>query len=205
MAPPPAPRVLLVGEDALARAGLRALAEAAGFVVAGEAEPAALDAEPAAADAALLDAGRSAAGLEALSRLAPRLPVLVVLWSEEQAREALAAGARGVLRREGLAERLAAGLRAVADGLVVVDPAVAEAVLRPGAPAGSPLVEPLTPREGEVLSLLVEGLSNRAIAARLGISEHTAKFHVGAVLGKLGAESRAEAVVLAARLGLVVL
>ncbi|HTN52694.1 MAG TPA: helix-turn-helix transcriptional regulator, partial [Anaeromyxobacter sp.] len=78
-------------------------------------------------------------------------------------------------------------------------------VLRPGPPPLSPLVEPLTPREAEVLSLLAEGLSNRAIAARLGISEHTAKFHVGAVLGKLGAESRSEAVSLAARLGLVVL
>jgi DNA-binding CsgD family transcriptional regulator len=93
----------------------------------------------------------------------------------------------------------------VAEGLLVVDPVLAEAVLRPGAPTVPPLVEPLTPREGEVLALLVEGLSNRAIAARLGISEHTAKFHVGAVLGKLGAESRAEAVTLAARLGLVVL
>jgi DNA-binding NarL/FixJ family response regulator len=199
------PRVLLVGEDALARAGLRALAEAAGFAVAGESEPSAAEAEEAAADAALLDLGPSAAGLEALPRLAPRLPVLVVLWSDEPAREALAAGARGVLRREGLADRLAAGLRAVVDGLLVVDPAVALAVLRPPSPLASPLVEPLTPREAEVLALLVEGLSNRAIGVRLGISEHTAKFHVGAVLGKLGAESRAEAVALAARLGLVVL
>jgi DNA-binding NarL/FixJ family response regulator len=197
--------VLVVGEDALARAGLRALAEAAGYVVVGEVEPAGLGAEPAAADAALLDLGPSAAGIDALPSLVSRLPVLVVLWSEESAREALAAGARGVLRREGLAERLAAGLRAVADGLLVVDPAVAEGVLRPAPPPVSPLIEPLTLRETEVLSLLVEGLSNRAIAARLGISEHTAKFHVGAVLGKLGAQSRSEAVALAARLGLVVL
>jgi DNA-binding NarL/FixJ family response regulator len=197
--------VLVVGGDALARAGLRALAEGAGFVVAGEVEHAGLGAEAAAADAALLDLGPSTAGIDALPYLVPRLPVLVVLWNEEQAREALAAGARGVLRREGLAERLAAGLRAVAEGLLVVDPAVAEAVLRPPPPAVSPLVEPLTPRETEVLSLLVEGLGNRAIAARLGISEHTAKFHVGAVLGKLGAQSRSEAVGLAARLGLVVL
>jgi two-component system, NarL family, nitrate/nitrite response regulator NarL len=198
-------RVLVVGEDALARAGLRAMAEAAGFAVAGELELGGLDAEPAIADAALLDLGPSAAGIDALPLLVPRLPVLVVLWSEEPAREALAAGARGVLRRERLAERLAAGLRAVAEGLLVVDPAVTEAVLRPLPPAVSPLVEPLTLRETEVLALLVEGLSNRAIAARLGISEHTAKFHVGAVLGKLGAQSRSEAVALAARLGLVAL
>ncbi|HXK11116.1 MAG TPA: response regulator transcription factor [Vicinamibacteria bacterium] len=198
-------RLLVVGEDALARAGLRALVEAAGNVVAAEAEPASQDADPASADAAVLDAGPSAAGLEALPRLVPHLPVLVVLWSEEHAREALGAGARGILRREGLPARLAAGLRAVAQGLLVVDPSLAEAVLRPGPPPLSPLAEPLTPRETEVLSLLVEGLSNRAIATRLGISEHTAKFHVGAVLGKLGAQSRSEAVSLAARLGLVVL
>jgi len=197
--------VLVVGEDALARAGLRALAEAAGHVVVGEVEPTGVVAEPAAAEAALLDLGPSAAGIDALRSLAPRLPVLAVLWSEEPAREALAAGARGVLRREGLAERLAAGLHAVSEGLLVVDPAIAEAVLRPLPPPVSPLVEPLTLRETEVLSLLVDGLSNRAIAARLGISEHTAKFHVGAVLGKLGAQNRSEAVALAARLGLVVL
>ena len=204
MASPSVLRVLVVGEDALARAGLRALAEASGFAVAGEVEPSGLDALPAAAEAAVLDAGPAGTGLEALASLVPRLPVLVVLWGEEQAREALAAGARGVLRREGL-ERFAAAIDAVADGLVVVDPAVAEAVLRRGPPTVPPIAEPLTPRESEVLSLLAEGLSNRGIAARLGISEHTAKFHVGAVLGKLGAETRGEAVALAARLGLVVL
>jgi DNA-binding NarL/FixJ family response regulator len=65
--------------------------------------------------------------------------------------------------------------------------------------------EGLTVRETEVLSLLAEGLSNKGIAARLGISEHTAKFHVNAILSKLGAESRAAAIVRAARLGLVAL
>jgi len=65
--------------------------------------------------------------------------------------------------------------------------------------------ERLITRWAEVLDLLAEGLANRAIAARLGISEHTAKFHVNAILGKLGVESRAEAIVRAARRGLVVL
>jgi DNA-binding CsgD family transcriptional regulator len=63
----------------------------------------------------------------------------------------------------------------------------------------------LTPREREVLALLAEGLSNKAIADRLAISEHTAKFHVNAVLAKLGVQRRTEAVVRAARLGLVTL
>jgi DNA-binding NarL/FixJ family response regulator len=56
-----------------------------------------------------------------------------------------------------------------------------------------------------VLALLADGLTNKAIAARLGMSEHTAKFHVNAILGKLGASSRAEAIVRAARMGLIVL
>lgn len=66
-----------------------------------------------------------------------------------------------------------------------------------------PLVEPLTPRELEVLYLLAEGLRNKEIALRLGVSERTATFHVGNVLGKLGADSRTEAVHFARRRGLV--
>ncbi|HEY6006255.1 MAG TPA: LuxR C-terminal-related transcriptional regulator, partial [Anaeromyxobacter sp.] len=81
--------------------------------------------------------------------------------------------------------------------------ALARDWLRP--PDDAAAVEGLTAREREVLALLAEGLANKAIAARLGISEHTAKFHVNAILGKLGAGSRAAAIVKAARLGLVVL
>ena len=66
-------------------------------------------------------------------------------------------------------------------------------------------LEPLTPREREVLELLAHGLSNRQIAERLGISEHTAKFHVAAISGKLGAASRTEAVSRGVRRGLITL
>jgi DNA-binding NarL/FixJ family response regulator len=72
-------------------------------------------------------------------------------------------------------------------------------------PAAATLVEPLTAREDQVLQLLAEGLTNRAIARRLGISEHTVKFHVNAILGKLAAQSRADAVMRATRLGLILL
>ncbi len=195
--------VLLVGDDALARGGLRALAAAAGLVVVAELEPAAAETAGVPAEVAVVELGPEADGLAAVRALARSGPVLAVLWSGSQAREALAAGAAGVLRRDGLAERLAPAVAAVASGLLVVDPVLSDAVLRP-APAGT-LVDPLTPREAEVLALVVEGLGNRAIAVRLGISEHTAKFHVNAILGKLGAQTRAEAVAVAARLGLVVL
>ena len=66
-----------------------------------------------------------------------------------------------------------------------------------------PLAEPLTPREIEVLELLVEGLSNKTIAGRLGISDQTVKFHVAAICGKLGAANRTDAVHRAIRRGLV--
>jgi DNA-binding NarL/FixJ family response regulator len=93
---------------------------------------------------------------------------------------------------------------AVHEGLLVVDEAFAELLGgRPGPVAR--LAEPLTSRELEVLALLSEGLSNKAIASRLEISESTAKFHVAAILGKLGVGSRSEAIVQAARLGLVIL
>ena len=71
---------------------------------------------------------------------------------------------------------------------------------RPEAPR---LVEPLTPREHEVLGLVADGLRNREIAARLGITEHTVKFHLSAVFGKLGAASRTEAVRRGFQLGLI--
>jgi DNA-binding NarL/FixJ family response regulator len=79
-------------------------------------------------------------------------------------------------------------------------------LLRPdSSPDLPPLPEPLTPREQEVLQLLAEGLPNKAIARQLEISDHTVKFHVNAIMGKLGAQSRTEAVVRATRLGLVLL
>ena len=134
----------------------------------------------------------------------PDVPVVAVLWDEEQGAAALAAGVRGVVLRDMLSDRLVAALEAVARGLVVIDPALADLLPRRRAVTAE-LVEPLTPRENEVLQLLAEGRSNKSIAARLGISEHTAKFHVNAILGKLGAATRTEALAQAARLGLVLL
>jgi DNA-binding NarL/FixJ family response regulator len=65
--------------------------------------------------------------------------------------------------------------------------------------------EALTPREIEVLAMMAEGLANKTIAYRLNISEHTVKFHVGSIFGKLGAQSRTEAVTLGIRQGLIML
>lgn len=134
------------------------------------------------------------------------LPIVALLPDEEHAAEAWHAGARGLLLRDTTAEQLLAALQAVNQGLVSLDPVLMSALAeawpdRSG--QDGPLLETLTPRELEVLQLLAEGLPNKAIALRLDISEHTVKFHVNAILGKLNAQSRTEAVVRATRLGLL--
>jgi two-component system nitrate/nitrite response regulator NarL len=204
MAVPPALRVLVVAEDALARAGLRAVAEAAGLIVVAETTPDQLDADLDDLDVAVCDVG-GADALDRIRSLATQAGVVAVLGSDEQAPEALAAGARGVLLRDRIAERLGPAVQAVAAGLLAVDEAVGESVLRPPPATSGTLVEPLTPREEQVLQLLADGLTNRRIGERLGISEHTAKFHVNSILGKLGAQTRGEAIAHAARLGLLLL
>jgi len=193
--------VLVVSADPLARGGLAALvAQRSELVLAGASSPRELSGAPARADAAAVLWDLGAGGAEGL-RAAPA-PVVALAQDERQAADALRAGARGALFRGAAAEVVAAALVAAARGLAVLDPGLAGDFVRP--PAAAPH-EPLTPREREVLALLAEGLPNKAIAARLAISEHTAKFHVNAILGKLGVESRAEAIVQAVRTGLVVL
>jgi DNA-binding NarL/FixJ family response regulator len=188
-------RVAVVSDDPLVRSALAdALAARDELDVVGD---------PAEADVCLLDPGAAGPGdwVEELGRLAS--PAIVLLAEDAQARAALSAGARGAVRRDARAARLAAAVAAVEQGLTVVDGELGEAFV-PRAPAVAP-VETLTAREGEVLELMALGLSNRHIAERLGISDHTAKFHVNSILAKLGAASRTEAVVLAARRGLVMI
>ncbi len=98
---------------------------------------------------------------------------------------------------------LVAAVRAAAAGLIVLDPTMAGATGVHTHARTSEQAETLTAREREVLLLVAEGLPNKAIARELGISEHTAKFHVGSLLGKLGAASRTEAVTLATRRGIL--
>lgn len=95
-----------------------------------------------------------------------------------------------------------AGDAVQAASVVVTAAGAAAAEWHPDEEAGDD-AEPLTPREREVLDRLADGFSNREIAARLDISEHTAKFHVASVLGKLGAANRADAVRRGIRRGLV--
>jgi two-component system, NarL family, response regulator YdfI len=136
----------------------------------------------------------------------------VVVWSEQPKADwlskAFRAGVRAVLLRDTTPEQLRAALEAVAAGLVVVHPSEVNAVLPAPAALSSPigeLPEALTPREREVLQMISAGLGNKEIAGRLTISEHTVKFHVASILGKLGASTRTEAVSIGIRRGLVLL
>lgn len=205
-------RVLIVADDPLARAGLAALlADREGCAIVGQIAAQgdlsgefAHDLDVYRPDALIWDLGWEADpnALPAFADL--DLPVIALLPELDLAGDVGAAGARGVLLRDASPERLMAALAAVVAGLVVIDPALAPALTpaRAGSRADPPSAD-LTPRELDVLRLLAEGLSNRAIALHLDISEHTVKFHLNAILDKLAAQSRTEAVVTAIRLGLI--
>jgi two-component system, NarL family, response regulator YdfI len=146
----------------------------------------------------LVDAGSRGEDVAAQVAVHAAGPPMLLL-TDEQGLPLVKAGARGVLPAGvGIAEIVAA-IEAVTAGLVVVHPDALEPATV-GTDRGG-----LTAREVEVLRMLAEGLANKEIAHRLGISEHTVKFHVSALFGKLQASSRTEAVTLGVRLGLILL
>ena len=159
--------------------------------------------EPEGVDVLVEDVPDEASVEVLLAALPASAPVLALVAEPEHARTLVRAGARGALAREASSEQVAAAFVAVASGLHVFDPDTFAAWSAPRSPAGEPLA--LTPRERSVLELVAAGRSNRAIATELGMSEHTAKFHVRSLLDKLGAETRADAVARAARRGLLTL
>jgi NarL family two-component system response regulator YdfI len=210
-------RVFLIASSPLARAALQNRLKAQSVKIVGSA--AAIDAlggdlSDTQADVLLLNGVGESAGamIESLadSDLAAEIPTVVLAEATSPAAsaQALQAGIRAVLPSEVSTDQLAAALQAAAAGLVVLHPSEIPATFPALAPASQPLAElpePLTRREREVLQMLAAGLANKEIAARLNISEHTAKFHVAAILGKLGAATRTEAVALGIRRGLVLL
>ncbi len=137
--------------------------------------------------------------------------VLIDGCNKEDSLEALYAGARGILPRSAERNEIVVAIKAVTNGLAVLPRELLPMLLNGGSetdqsPDSNDAVRArLTPRELEVLVAMADGASNKAIARRLGISFHTAKFHVAAILDKLNADSRTEAVTKAAQLGLVML
>ncbi|MBV9507711.1 MAG: response regulator transcription factor [Acidobacteriia bacterium] len=136
-------------------------------------------------------------------------PPLVLLSADSQpawTRDTLRAGVRAVLRRDASAAEVLAAVAAAANGLAVLDPADLETLL--SVSSATPISsEPpvLTARELEVLRMMAEGEANKEIAWKLKISEHTVKFHVASILNKLNAVSRAEAVAIGMRRGMILL
>lgn len=118
---------------------------------------------------------------------------------------ALHAGVNAILSREVTREELRVAILAAESGLILLHPTSANmlAAFSPAQNDSQEFMETLTSREQEVLRLVSEGLGNREIGARLNISEHTVKFHISSILGKLGAASRAEAVSQGIRRGLI--
>ncbi|MBC6935457.1 MAG: DNA-binding response regulator [Chloroflexi bacterium] len=200
--------VLIVGDNPLARMGLVSLlAGQPGLVVVGQAAGGsglAADIDLYRPDVIVWDMGWSAPERLADARESG-VPVVALLADLTQAADARAAGARGFLPGDAAPDALAAAITAAASGLAVMTPGLLETLLPPGDPAAEPPVEALTARERDVLQLLAEGLPNKTIARRLGITDHTVKFHVNAIMGKLNAQSRTDAVVKATRLGLIIL
>ena len=202
--------LLLVADDPLARAGLAALlADTPDCEVVGQMSSVALTADPFSdlltlPDVIIWDMGwePSEVVLDGTEELAP---IVALLGDEDQATAVYQGGIQGMLLRDMDSDKLIAAAQAVAHGLLVVEPKLANILLPTTDNDDFTLDEPLTPREMEVLQRLAEGLTNKAIAQELGISEHTIKFHVNAIMSKLHAQSRTEAVVRATRLGLILL
>ena len=210
-------RVFIVAASPLIRAGLHSmLADSRVDIVGSAADLESIsgqlvDVEP---DVVLVEAAADAQEelLNALedAELAQEYPVILLSEQPKTAwlSKALRAGVRAVLPRDVAPEQLRAALEAAAAGLVVIHPSeldtVLSAAIGPSAPLDE-LLEPLTRREREVLQMLAAGLANKEVAARLAISDHTVKFHVASILGKLGASTRTEAVSAGIRRGLVML
>jgi DNA-binding NarL/FixJ family response regulator len=205
-------RVLVVADSELERAGLAALLTSRGHVALDGGSRSLAEAfgrrdEPPDIVLALLERGADVPRLTLGPDLAAHPPALVMLadalprgWPLRAVR----AGARAVLPRTASADAIVAAVEAAAAGLVVL-PADALDGATQAVAARGPAAAALTAREAQILALLAEGMVNKEIAARLGISRHTVKTHLAALFHKLGVTTRAEAVAAGARAGVILL
>jgi DNA-binding NarL/FixJ family response regulator len=210
-------RVLVVARSDLERAGLEALLSGRGHVPVGGGSATLADARRRLEDGsvqavqvvlALVERGAEPPRLTLTPDSAAQAPALIALGESLPrgwAVRAVRAGVRAVLSRTATAEAIGAAVEAAAAGLVVL-PADALAEVPQGSAARSAAPpETLSAREAQILALLAEGLVNKQIAARLGISGHTVKTHLAALFHKLGVSTRAEAVAAGARAGVILL
>lgn len=201
--------ILIVASSAAMRAGLRALLAEAELEIAGEVatldgvelEQIPFDVLLVANEALLVDIDLVLSDESTLA--------LVLLTDDEEAihtLQPLPLHGWALLPVDSNTDELYAALFAASHGLVILSPSIAEQLIdSPLTPEQDDLIDPLTPRESEVLALLGQGLSNKLIARQLRISTHTVKFHISSIFSKLGASSRTDAVSRGARYGLIVL
>jgi DNA-binding NarL/FixJ family response regulator len=198
-------RVLVVAAYPALRAGLLALLASDPALDAVASDRADLGGDAEAVPAAIVvdySAGEPEEGA-AIADVFPGTPLVLIGADPNSDGPGIAATPVAYLPSDIDAQALTAAVRAAAAGLIVLDPTIAGATgVHAHARTGDG-GESLTAREREVLQLVAEGLPNKAIARELNISEHTAKFHVGSLLGKLGAASRTEAVTVATRRGIL--
>ena len=211
------PRVLILAGDLLTRTGLAALLDAHDeFDVVGRAaggDTLTSDLDVYRPDVVIYDLGyEPLRGLEDLSTLVDMAMTVIALLPDSDNASAIlnvlkaTEGGYGLLLRDSAADLLGESISAALAGLVVVEPDLIPALTpTTGGELPQPPAEALTPRELDVLDLLAQGLTNKAIGQSLGISPNTVKFHINAILGKLNAQSRTEAVVRATRLGWIIL
>jgi two-component system, NarL family, response regulator YdfI len=209
-------RVLAAAASAVKRAGLEAIVRSAPRLkLVGTTYPSGLWAQARAfqPDVIVADLDRpdsqSMATISAVAASGPAVVTLVDAPSPSWTAHALRAGVRAILPRDAPAEEIFAAIRSAHAGLVLMDAAVTQDLARHlhvERPKSAPeAFDELTTREIEVLRMLADGLGNKQIAAGLGISDHTVKFHISSILDKLGASSRTEAVTLGIRLGLILI
>jgi DNA-binding NarL/FixJ family response regulator len=185
-------RIIVVASDPLLRTGLVSLLRGQGVnVIADVAEPFQIHLYEAEATLVVWD------GSEEVNEEVTTLPILVLV--PEDTEVSLFPNVRGILYRSSSVERVHDALQVMARGLTVYEPAFVVRQTR----VNNEVPSDLTSRELEVLRHLTEGLSNKAIAKRLEISENTVKFHVNALLEKFGVGSRTEVVIRAIQNGLV--
>jgi DNA-binding NarL/FixJ family response regulator len=208
-------RVLVVARSELERAGLEALLAGRGYVAVDTGGATLAEAtrrieeERPAVVLALLGRGAEPPRLALTPDAEAGAPALVLLADglpRGWAVRAIRSGARAVLPRTASADAIVAAVEAAAAGLVSLpaDALIEAASTSAAAGTGAP-PEPLTGREAQILALLADGLVNKQIAVRLGISRHTVKTHLAALFHKLGVSTRAEAVATGARAGLILL
>lgn len=200
-------RVLVGSRSSVVRAGLESVIRSSdGLEFVGTVDLSHLSPSELSGDVLLIEVGEpSDHDWPALAALP--IPVVLLLDSADSSliSSALRSGIRGALSWDATPEEIEGAVRAVNAGLVVTTPASLTDLLPDAQSFAEEIAEPLSDRELEVLDLLAEGLSNKLIAHRLSISEHTVKTHVASIFAKLGVSSRTEAVSQAIRRGLVML